>query len=121
MFCKNDEVVEFFNDGQPFKLNKEKYSLSPNSKLVGTSWRVYNDDGYAITLYFKSEYEVLFNGETCLYTCLGNNVAIKSGDDIHSENLIGTYNSQNIKLCRDGIGRKASEDYFGCLTMKRIE
>jgi hypothetical protein len=120
MVCKDKESDRFFNDGQPFKLNKEKYSLKPNHKLVGTSWGVPQDDGhgYKGTLYFKSEYEVMINGKTHLYVCLGNSVSIKTGDNLDDENLVGIYNSQSLELYREGIKAREIER---CFPIKRIE
>ena len=122
MTCMNKELASgIYNDGQQFKLSKEKYSLIPNSKLVGTSWRYTFGDIEKGTIYFKSVNEVLIDGKMRPYVCLGNTVSIKSGDNLEDENLVGTYNSESIELCRDGIAGKASDDNSICGTIRRIE
>ncbi|MDR2065264.1 MAG: hypothetical protein LBP85_06125 [Prevotellaceae bacterium] len=112
----NGVTADIFNDGQPFKLNKEKYSLLPNSKLVETSWYYIYKETRKITVYFKSENEVLINGEMCPYVCLGNSVSIKAGDNL-DENITGFYNSEGFDLCREGIARKKRD----CVKLTRIE
>jgi hypothetical protein len=118
MNCKDKKnAAKFFNDGQPFKLNKEKYSLKPNSKLVGTSWRYTYRDSEKSTIYFKSVNEVLLDGEMHPYVCVGNSVSIKSGDNLRSENLTGIYNDGGFELCRNGIAGKTNF----CVNVKKIQ
>jgi hypothetical protein len=119
MTCKDETVMRHFTGEQPFKLNREKYSLKPNSKLTGTSWRGFSDDNKddKVIIYFKSANEVLINGELHPYVCLGNSVSIKSGDNLRSENLLGIYNSESMNLCRGGIEDKMRDM---CVIIERI-
>jgi hypothetical protein len=53
---------------------------------------------------------------------LGNSVAIKSGDNLSNENLVGIYNSESFDLCMEGLEGKAIFDGNSfCITVKRIE
>ncbi|MDR0830256.1 MAG: hypothetical protein LBN95_09145 [Prevotellaceae bacterium] len=117
--CKDTELNDFFNDGQPFKANKEKYSLKPNSKLVGTWWSYTYRDNEKGTMYFKSVNEVIIDGRLSPYVCIGNSISIKSGDNIEDENLTGIYNSEGFELCRDGI--LDLSDYHSCITIEKIQ
>ncbi|MDR1056196.1 MAG: hypothetical protein LBL90_10365 [Prevotellaceae bacterium] len=116
MTCKNEKIMRRFTGEQPFKLNREKYSLKPNSKLAGTNWRYNIDNNNKGTLYFKSANEALIDGEIHPYVCLGNSVSIKSGDNL-GENMLGIYNSESIKLCRGGIENKMRDI---CVIIERI-
>jgi len=111
------QATRFYNDGRSFKLNKEKYSLSPNSRLVGTSWRLV-DATEEMIIYFKSINEVLIDGEMSPYVCLGNNVSIKTGDNLTRENVVGNYNGNIMYLHQSGIAH-ITNDYY--LTFKKIE
>jgi hypothetical protein len=119
MSWKNNEVTRFLNGEQPFKLSKEKYSLKPNPKLVGTSWRYYTHrDNEKGTIYFKSVNEVLIDGEMHPYVYVGNSVSIKSGDSPENENLIGIYHDEEFELCRNGLKGKINGS---CANVKKIQ
>ena len=120
--CNDDEFLKpFYNNGDRCNLVKEKYSLQPNSGLVGTSWRyqIEEESGF---IYFKSKYEVLIEGEPHLYVSFGNNVFIKSGDNLSDENLAGTINGNEMIVRRDGLGVFGDEEeYQYQIPLKRIE
>ena len=105
----HDYLNRFYNQGNVFRLTKEKVSLVPNKNLVGTSWGIYDaNNDVAGTLYFKTWNEVLINGETHLYVCVGNLLAIKSGDNLNDENLVGIYypGARTIICKRDGLDKE---------------
>lgn len=118
----DDEYIKhFYNDGEVCNLSKEKYILQPNSNLSGTSWG-YDIGGERGFIYFKSRYEVLIEGEPHLYVCFGNNVFIKSGDNLSDENLVGVAeNGNEMFFIRDGLDVLGDEEYQYQITMKRIE
>jgi hypothetical protein len=71
-----------FNDGQPITLHKEKYSLKPSARLVGTKWRVTTDEIYkGATILFRTATELLIDGRIFPYACIGNNIAIATDSD----------------------------------------
>lgn len=118
--CNEDEVLKlFYNDGGMCNLSKEKYTLQPNSNLVETCWG-YNTDGESGFIYFKSKYEVLLNGKSHLYVSFGNNVFIKSGDNLNNENMVGSVNGNKIYLHRDGLDVHSSENIYQ-ITLEKIE
>ena len=113
LLINDDFLNRFYNQGNIFRLTKEKVSLVPNKNLVGTSWGIY-DANYNIaeTLYFKTWNEVLINGETHLYVCVGNLLAIKSGDNLGDENIVGIYypGARTISCKRDGLDKEEWND-----------
>ena len=108
LLINDDFLNRFYNQGNIFRLTKEKVSLVPNKNLVGTSWGIYDaNNNVAKTLYFKTWNEVLINGETHLYVCVGNLLAIKSGDNLTDENVVGIYHpgARTISCKRDGLSK----------------
>lgn len=120
--CNEDYFLKrFYDDGAVCRLSKEKYVLQPNPNLTGTSWR-YDIDGERGFVYFKSKYEVLIEGEPHLYVSFGNNVFIKSGDNISDENLVGNVNDNKLFLRQDGLDVFGGENKYQMLiTMKKVE
>ena len=119
----NDDkyLKPFYNDGGLCNLTKEKYTIQPNSNLIGTSWG-YDIEGERGFIYFKSKYEVLIDGEPHLYVSFGNNVFIKSGDNLSDENLVGSVNGNEMIVHRDGLDVFGDEEeYQYQITMKKIE
>ena len=123
-FNKNDEFADEFSefaftDGQKHQLTKEKYSLMPNNKLVGTRWRAKGGEGEVV---FNTENEVSLLGEDNIhpYVCIGNSVQIFSDDDPTSECLFGTYyNDRNtMTLCRGGFRVKIFDK---CVELERVQ
>jgi len=106
------ELPFSFNDGQAHRLNKERYSLTPNTKLVGTSWKYIDGENYTDyennygTMYYKSENEVLIDGRILPYTCIGNSISIMGGDNPFKEVFFGTYGSEKITFCSGGAAVK---------------
>lgn len=118
----DDFLKRFYNGGEVCNLLKEKYTLQPNSNLLGTSWG-YNVDGERGFVYFKSKYEVLMEGEPHLYVSFGNNVFIKTGDNLADENLAGAANGNEMIFHIDGLNVFGDEDWYQeyQITMKKIE
>ena len=108
-----DHFCLFFNDGDEFPLTKEPDKIIPSNRLVGSSWEMYADsqdpiDSNKPWLRFKSWNEVVIYEDDekniCNYICIGNQLAIKSGDGLDDENLIGTIcDSDTMTLFRDGL------------------
>lgn len=100
-------LSRYYNQGNSFTLTKERATLKPNDNLVGSSWvAALGDEKYI--LYFKSRNEVLLDGISHAYVCIGNSVAIKSGDNIADENLVGIFypGANTITLQRDGLDKE---------------
>lgn len=109
----------FYNDGKKFTITRENRKLTPNKKLVGSTWKgSCKDDEYEV--YFKTWNEAVIRGVeevyTVAYVCIGNMIAIKSGDNIDDENLIGIIQNWNeVTCCREGLNPKKHGDY--CITL----
>lgn len=117
----DDFLKRFYNNGERCNLSKERYALQPNSNLIGTSWG-YRIEGESGFIYFKSKYEVLIEGEPHLYVSFGNNVFIKSGDNLSDENLAGEISENEIVVRRDGLNVFGDEEkYQYQITMRKIE
>ncbi len=123
MKCMSDVLLRYYNNGNTFNATLEPYSIPHDSYLVGTSW-VYESFGehtWKVSLYFKSKTEVLIDGATHLYVCIGNFVSIKTGDNLGDENLVGTYTSQQMHLYRDGLAGSTEDDNLLNYIFKRVE
>ncbi len=108
-----DYYCLFFNDGDEFPITKEIDKIIPSNRLVGSSWEIYADsqgpyDSNRPWLRFKSWNEVVINedGEKEIYNyiCIGDELAIKVGDNLCEENSIGTITSSDtMTLFKDGL------------------
>ena len=117
-----DYYCLFFNDGDEFPLTKETDKIIPSNRLVGSSWEMYADsqgpiDSNRPWLRFKSWNEVVIyeDGEKhiCNYICIGDELAIKGGDNLEDENSIGTITcSDTMTLFRDGLEGRNKNRYF---------
>ena len=111
-----DDLRGFFDDTDNVRLNKCEYMLNPSNKLIGSSWKI-NDDESEGNLYFKSESKVLINGEPRAYILIGNSVGILSDDNPWKEALVGKCNNQRMELHRSGIRNRE----YPCFTLDRID
>lgn len=119
----NDACLpSFYNDGTTCNLSKEKYTLQPNPNFIGTSWKC-DIENQTFHLYFKSKYEVLIDGESHLYVSFGNNMFIKTGDNLRNENLVGiAINDNRLFLRPDGLGVLDNDErYQKEFELKRLE
>lgn len=91
-----------FESSLNVSFTKEQKSLLPNSNLVRTSW-LYSFEQEIGTINFATKYVAYIDGQKVPYVCVGDIVAIKSGDNIDDESIVGMYNSQQMTLCRTGI------------------
>ncbi len=91
-----------FESSLNVSFKKEQKSLLPNSNLVRTSW-LYSYKEQIGTINFATKYVAYIDGEKVPYVCVGDIVAIKSGDNIYDESLVGMLNSKQMTLCRTGI------------------
>lgn len=105
---REKSLGQLYNEGNRFAITKENFKLTPNSKLVGSTWIYkFEDENYEV--YFKTWNEVVLRGgedgeSSCAYVCIDNMIAIKSGDNIDDENLIGTIkNGNEVTLFREGL------------------
>lgn len=117
-----DKLLDrFYNDGNSFTIVKENFKLTPNSKLVGSTWKLKDDE---FEIFFKTWNEVVLRGGedgeiSRAYVCIGNMIAIKSGDNIDDENLIGTIQNDNeVTLCREGVDPNKHDVYCGTFYKK---
>ena len=119
----NNDLSRYYNNGETFMVKKESYNLTPDSYLVGTSWlyESYGEHSEKVSLYFKSTTEVLIDGESHLYMCLDNMVSIKLGDNLGTENLVGTFNTEIMYLYRDGLAGADAENNNIHICLKRVE
>lgn len=114
----------FYNGGKEFSLSKEKHSLLPNRKLVGSRWKYKYEDEEG-KIYFKTWNEAVLSGDedpnrSVAYVCIGDMVSIKSDDNLSDENLIGSiYNGNVATLCREGLDKEKSG--FVCVTIFKEE
>lgn len=110
----------FYNEGDWFTITKENFKLAPSRKLVGSTWKTIDEEKEKDEVYFKTWNEVMLKfGEeerTMAYVCIGDMIAIKSGDTIDDENLIGIIqNGNEVTLCREGLNPKKHGGY--CVTL----
>ncbi len=108
---KGNDCNFIYNNGAPFIANKERYSLTPNTKMVGTNWKThwmvkqYGKEPYPQYqyMYFQSKYEVLVAGKKFLYVCIGDMVSLAAMSLASAS--IGIYNAKNntISVRKDGI------------------
>ena len=53
--------------------------------------------------------------------CLDNMVSIKSGDNLGTENMVGTFNTEIMYLYRDGLAGADAENNNIHICLKRVE
>lgn len=120
--CKYEDINRFYNSGNEFSIAREKRKLMPSKKLVGSKWKT-EDGEYEI--YFKTVNEALLrytpapegDSRPMAYVCIGNMIAIKSGDNIDDENLIGNIvNGNEATICREGL---SSERGSWCMSIHK--
>ena len=87
-------------------LTKEKFNLKPSKELVGKGYRYDRNDGRRITLYFRSENEVVIDGVTRGYVCVGNTVGIITGDNPLSEANVCKIIGDTLEMHRSGVEKK---------------
>lgn len=112
----------FYNNGNTFSLTDNGYWTFDES-FVGSRWEAQTEYG-KIQLYFASWNEVVvtddYRSTTVAYISAGEYVAIKSGDNLDDENLIGTVEGTIMILCRDGIFVPSDYDDRPCFAFKKI-
>jgi len=114
----------FLFDEKAYVLKKHKIHFKPSSSLVNQTWGV--DIGEKPCITFKTEYEALIEESdytsSVLYFCLDNEqggyIAIKSGDNLSDENLIGTWRTGYKKIYNSDL-MKEIESYFSEMRMHR--
>lgn len=117
-YIGKESLNRFYNGGNVFSLSKVNRNLTPNKKLVGSTWRMDTEDG---ELYFKTSTEVIARDnknseQSVLYVCIGNMISIKGGDNLSSENMIGNIiNGNEVTLCREGLDPQQRGDR--CVTI----
>ena len=91
----------FLFDEKTYNLAKNKKHFKPSSSLVDQIWGTDNGDKASIT--FINEYEAIIDEDsysrTVLYFCTNYEkqsgyIAIKSGDNLSDENLIGSWKAE---------------------------
>ena len=111
----------YYNDGNAFTLNKEKFKIRPSEALVGSHWRG-EWRAFSIVCVFKSWNEVMIIEDDDVevshaYVCFDDMVSIKAIDTIEYENLIGKYQGDEMTLCRRGF----IDTYWDeCVTLRRL-
>ena len=110
----DNEDFYWISDEGVMLLTKCDYSLAPSKKLIGTSWK-HEDSEFKQILYFKSETEVLVDGEPKLYVAIGDTFGILVGD-IGDEVGVGQWSKEVLYVHLSGVEKKDSP-YF---TYKRV-
>lgn len=133
---KHGLMTLLYNSLQQFTVVKEKYPFQPSKTMVGQTWGGYvgygGDSFEYLTIQFKNQYEADITVEyddgsqtvTCPYVCLGNIVAVHSGDHFTNLVLIGQYfnGSNSIVFCWEGIeGREVEHFDQPCSSFSRIK
>ena len=96
-----------FNEGNPFLLTKANFALIPCDALEGSRWRFQFGNKRAFVS-FNSWNEAVIEDDEAeelhAYVCFDSLVAIKCGDNMEDENLVGYYNgSDEMMLLKGGI------------------
>lgn len=109
----NENLNIFFGDIKDgVLLSKEKYVLKPNNKLVGKGYKYEDDEGNSIALFFKSNTEVVIDGATRGYVCIGNTLGIISGDNPTSETAVGKIQGNELVIHRSGLFIYETPDFI---------
>lgn len=121
LYINDDYLSKFYNNGKNFYMTKTDYTLMPKNDLVGTFWKLEDDDETYI-VYFKSWNEAVIHGESeesYAYVYIDDMVSIKTGDNLSDENAIGRYRGGNeMSLCREGIDPHGD---VWCGTLRKVK
>lgn len=122
ILSKSDDPFLF--DEKEYILKKHNIHFKPSSSLVNQTWCF--DKGTKPCITFKNEYEALIEEDyytsSVLYFCLDNEqggyIAIKDGDNLSDETLIGTWRTEYSKSYNSDL-MKDIESYFSEMRVHR--
>jgi hypothetical protein len=100
----NPEIGAFLEDG----VMKRGSSIELSDKLVGSTWG--DDEGYTVKFTTPTT-AFMSGGDYVGYMLVGNSIAVKTGDNLSDETVIGTLSAdgQSMRVRRSGLAPSTFE------------